>query len=138
MAVCDVLVEDRERVVDHRAVARQDGPQLVRLGQPVQPVAKLLDESGAVIGGGGLRHHEWLMLLGGQVVATTGSAAMLLAMLRHTQALVRQTRPLTLEAAPQLLHAAAVEAQSLGHTLEEYLAVLEQERAARSTEPEAS
>ena len=37
-AVGDVVVEGTERVVDHRAVARPDGADLVRLGEGVQPV----------------------------------------------------------------------------------------------------
>ena len=41
-------------------------------------------------------------------------------------------RELRLEASPPLLNAASREAQGLGHTLEEYLAVLERERLERT------
>lgn len=106
-----------------------------RLGAPLRPHAKLVDASGDVVGGAGLRDHEWLMLLGGKVVATTESPALLLAMLRHTQAVAGSARALRLEASPALLQAAGEEAALHGHPLEDYLRLLEAERAERAQAP---
>lgn len=106
-----------------------------RLGAPLRPHAKLVDPAGDVVGGAGLRDREWLMLLGGKVVARTDSPALLLAMLRHTQAVAARSRPLRLEASPALLQAAGEEAALHGHPLEDYLRVLEAERAERDQGP---
>ena len=129
----------RQSKAKRDARKKQQGARPIRrLGRPVQPVAQLRDEAGELVGGGGLREHEWLLLLGGQVAATTESAAMLLAMLRHVQSLAGDARVLTLEASPELLRAASLEAAGAGHTLEDYLALLEQERVARGAEDAAA
>ncbi len=106
-----------------------------RLGAPLQPHAQLLDGDDNVVGGGGLRDRDWVMLLGGRAVATTQSPALLLAMLRHTQAVAGLARPLRLTASPALLRAAGEEAALHGHALEDYLALLEAERAERDAAP---
>lgn len=104
-----------------------------RLGASLQPHAQLLDENDTAVGGVGWRDGEWLLVLGGQVVARSESAAMALAMLKHVVAVQASAdRDLRLEASPPLLSAASREAEGLGHTLEEYLAVLEQERLERT------
>ncbi|HZH44905.1 MAG TPA: hypothetical protein VEY50_12560 [Lysobacter sp.] len=113
---------------------REGGRPIRRLGAPLQPHAKLVDDAGHVVGGGGLRDREWQLLLGGRVVTATESPALLLAMLRHTQAVLRDERALKLEVSPELLNAATAEAEAHGHTLEAHLALLEQERAERDSD----
>lgn len=80
-----------------------------RLGGSLQPHAQLLDADDAAVGGVGWRDNEWLLVLGGQVAARSESAALALAMLKHV---------------------VAVQARA-GHTLDEYLSILEQERMER-------
>lgn len=113
---------------------REGGRPIRRLGAPLQPHATLTDEAGNVVGGGGLRDREWVMLLGGQVVTSTESPALLVAVLRHTQSVLREERALRLEVSPTLLAAATEEAQAHGHTLDAYIALLEQERAERDAD----
>jgi hypothetical protein len=89
---------------------------------------------GTAIGGAGWRDGEWLTVLGGQVAARTQSAAMTLAMLRHVVALQEQAgQELKLTYSPAIETAATREAAATGHTLEDYLQLLEQERAERAT-----
>ncbi len=110
-----------------------------RLGASIQPHAQLLDGNDRSIGGVGWRDGEWLLVLGGQVAARSASAAMALAMLRHVVAVrERSGDELRLEASPPLLSAARREAADAGHTLDEYLAVLERERLERSLEAPAA
>jgi hypothetical protein len=104
-----------------------------RLGAPLQPHAQLEMADGNTLGGAGWRDGEWLTVLGGQVVARTKSAAMTLAMLKHIVAL--QDSPgqaLKLTYSPTMEAAATREATAEGKTLEDYLLVLEQERAERA------
>lgn len=106
-----------------------------RLGDALQPHAQLLDGDDRAIGGVGWRDGDWLLVLGGQVAARSASAAMALAMLKHVVAVrARAGEELRLEASPPLLSAATREAADAGHTLDEYLAILEQERLERSLE----
>lgn len=127
----------RHSRIKRQARLKREGRRPIRrLGSPLQPHAKLVDEEGNVVGGGGRRDREWVMVLGGQVVTATESAALLLAVLRHTQAVLREERALKLEASPELLRAAAAEAEAQGHTLEAYLTLLEQERAGRDDDAE--
>lgn len=103
-----------------------------RLGAPLQPHAQLVDAGGESHGGAGWRDGEWLVVLGGRVVARTDSAAMVLAMLRHAARVLGERGPaLRIEASAQLLQVAAHEADALGHSLDDYLQVLEAERAQR-------
>jgi hypothetical protein len=105
-----------------------------RLGGSLQPHAQLLDADDAAVGGVGWRDNEWLLVLGGQVAARSESAALALAMLKHVVAVqARAGRELRLEASPPLLHAAGREAAAAGHTLDEYLSILEQERMERDS-----
>lgn len=106
-----------------------------RLGNALQPHAQLLDGNDRSIGGVGWRDGEWLLVLGGQVAARSASAAMALAMLKHVVAVrERAGDELRLEASPPLLSAATREAADAGHTLDDYLVILEQERLERSLE----
>ena len=107
-----------------------------RLGNPLQPHAQLEDSEGNTVGGAGWRDREWLMVLGGQVVARTESAAMMLAMLKHVVAVQEQAgRAIRLTCSPAMETVAAQEAAAVGKSLDEYLQMLEQERAERSAEP---
>lgn len=104
-----------------------------RLGAAMQPHAQLLDDRDASVGGVGWRDGEWLLVLGAQVVARSESAAMALAMLKHVVAVQAGAgHELRLEASPALLNNANREAAALGHTLDEYLAALEEERRERA------
>lgn len=107
-----------------------------RLGAMLQPHAQLETADGNTIGGAGWRDGEWLTVLGAQVAARTPSAAMTLAMLRHIVALQeRAGQELTLTYSPTMETAATREAAALGHSLEDYLQLLEQERAEREMVP---
>jgi hypothetical protein len=104
-----------------------------RLGSPLQPHAQLETGDGNTIGGAGWRDGEWLTVLGGQVAARTQSAGMTLAMLKHIVALQEQEgHSLKLTYSPTLEAAATREAAAAGHSLEDYLQMLEQERQERS------
>jgi hypothetical protein len=110
-----------------------------RLGGSLQPHAQLLDGNDQSVGGVGWRDGEWLLVLGGNVAARSASAAMALAMLHHVMAVrERSGDELRLEASAPLLSAASREAAAEGHTLDEYLAMLEQERLERSLEAPAA
>ena len=122
-----------------REARRKNGPKrpIRRLGSALQPHAQLLDNDGNAVGGVGWRDGEWLLVLAGQVVARSESAALALAMLKHVVAVqARAGTELELHASPPLLTAATREAGALGHTLEEYLVVLEQERVTRDLDDE--
>ena len=107
-----------------------------RLGSQLQPHAQLETEEGNTIGGAGYRDGEWLTVLGGQVAARTQSAAMTLAMLRHIVAVQEQAgHAVKLTYSPAMETAATREAATEGHSLEEYLLMLERERAERATRP---
>lgn len=104
-----------------------------RLGSPLQPHAQLETADGSTVGGAGWRDGEWLTVLGGQVVARTQSAAMTLAMLRHIVALQAQAgHEVKLTYSPAMETVATREAEAAGHSLEDYLQRLEQERAERA------
>lgn len=104
-----------------------------RLGSPLQPHAQLETSDGNAVGGAGWRDGEWLTVLGGQVVARTRSAAMTLAMLKHIVAVQEQAgQVLKLTYSPAMETVATREANAEGKSLEDYLALLEQERAERA------
>lgn len=104
-----------------------------RLGSPLQPHAQLETADGTAVGGAGWRDGEWLTVLGGKVVARTPSAAMTLAMLRHIVALQEQAGLAVKLTYSSAMEAAATrEAAAAETSLEEYLRVLEQERAERA------
>jgi len=72
-------------------------------------------------------------VLGSQVVARTQSAAMTLAVLRHIVALQEQAgHTVKLTYSPAMETVATREAEAAGKSLEEYLLMLEQERAERA------
>ena len=105
-----------------------------RLGSQLQPHAQLETADGNTIGGAGFRDGEWFTVLGGQVVARTQSAAMTLAMLRHIVAVQAQAgQVVKLTHSPAMETVATREAAAEGHSLEEYLLLLERERAERTT-----
>ena len=104
-----------------------------RLGSPIQPHAQLELADGNTVGGAGWRDGEWLTVLGSQVVARTKSAAMTLAVLRHIVALQDQAgHTVKLTYSPAMETVATREAEAAGKSLEEYLLMLEQERAERA------
>ncbi|MFC5570130.1 hypothetical protein ACFPN1_08675 [Lysobacter yangpyeongensis] len=104
-----------------------------RLGGALQPHAQLETADGNSIGGAGWRDGEWLTVLGGQVAARTSSAAMTLAMLRHVVAVQEQAgQTLTLTFSPAIETAATREAAAAGHSLDDYLRLLEEERLERT------
>lgn len=105
-----------------------------RLGSQLQPHAQLETADDDTIGGAGYRDGEWFTVLGSQVVARTQSAAMTLAMLRHIVAVQEQAgQELRLTYSPAMESAATREAAAEGHSLEDYLLLLERERAERVT-----
>jgi hypothetical protein len=102
-----------------------------RVLPPVQTHAQLV-EGGAVIGGAGQQGDDWILFLAGKAVATTDSAAMLLAMLKHTAAQCHAGgRDVVLSVSTGLRDAATLEAEAEGKSLDEYLAMLENERVER-------
>lgn len=104
-----------------------------RLGSPLQPHAQLEMADGSTVGGAGWRDGEWLTVLGGQVIARTQSAAMTLAVLRHVVALQEQAgHAVKLTHSPAMETVATREAEAAGKSLEEYLQMLERERAERA------
>jgi CRP-like cAMP-binding protein len=95
--------------------------------------AHLKDADGRVVGGAALKDEEWILVLHGKPAASTDSPAMILAMLRHTAALLsRADRPVTLDHSDELSRRATDEAADAGKTLEEMLDYLEAERVARA------
>lgn len=103
-----------------------------RLGSQLQPHAQLETADGDTIGGAGFRDGEWLTVLGGQVAARTQSAAMTLAMLRHIVAVQEQAgQTVKLTHSPAMEAVATREAAAAGHSLEDYLLLLERERLER-------
>jgi len=110
-----------------------------RLGSQLQPHAQLETADGNTIGGAGFRDGEWFTVLGSQVVARTQSAAMTLAMLRHIVAVQAQAgQTLKLTHSPAMEAVAMREATAAGHSLEDYLQLLERERLDRSAGEETS
>jgi hypothetical protein len=104
-----------------------------RLGSPMQPHAQLELADGNTIGGAGWRDGEWLTVLGSQVVARTRSAAMTLAVLKHIVVLQEQAgHAVKLTYSPAMETVATREAEAAGKSLEDYLQMLEQERAERA------
>lgn len=106
---------------------------------PIQAHAHLIDAAGEVIGGAGRREEEWVLILRGRVLASTDSAGMIIAMLLHTASLHEANgERVRVDYSATLRELATREADEAGHTLEEYLAVLEAERVERSNERETA
>jgi hypothetical protein len=117
---------------------KQSKPR-VQISKPeIRAHATLHDGDGNMLGGVGSDGKEWIFVLNGQVVAGTNSAAMTMAMLRHT-ASVRESQGLEvrLSYSTELRAAATKEAESEGKSLEDYLDVLEAERAERDLNKQA-
>ena len=104
----------------------------------LQPHATLRDARGHLLGGVGLRGREWVFVLDGKPVAATESAAMAIAMLRHVASLRGQDHADAVLACSTTLQAAATrEAEAEGKTLDDYLAMLEDERVERVEDRQA-
>jgi len=92
--------------------------------------AQLLDEAGTLVAAGGLHGSQWVMVVAGRALDGIDSPGLLIAMLRHAAARCGlEGRPTTLRLSPVLERAAVAEAAQGGHTLDEWLALLEAERA---------
>lgn len=92
--------------------------------------AHLVEATGRVVGGAALREEEWLLVLNGEVAATTDSPGMVLAMLRHTAAVLnRAGRDVQLRFSDVLRERATTEAAEAGKSLDAFLEYLEAERA---------
>jgi hypothetical protein len=110
-----------------------------RISKPeIKAHATLHDGEGNMLGGVGSDGKEWIFVLDGQVVAGTNSAAMTMAMLRHT-ASVRESQGLEIRVSysNELKAAATQEAEAEGKSLDDYLEVLEAERAERDLNTQA-
>lgn len=118
-----------------RRDARKKKARSAARARPARPMtehAHLLDGDGRVFGGAALRGEEWVVVLGGKPAATTDSAAMVIAMLRHVAALREAAGDaVRLTCSTWLQEMATSEATAEGKTLDEYLAMLEAERAER-------
>lgn len=91
--------------------------------------AQLVDGDGQLVAAGGRYDGHWAAIVAGKAVPGIESAALLLAMLRHIAARCEdEGRATTLTVGPVLEKAAATEAENGGHSLEDYLALLEAER----------
>jgi len=113
-----------------REAKAANGAGMRREGSPFVAHAQLLDETGTLVAAGGLHGSEWVMVVAGRALEGIDSPGLLIAMLRHTAARCEsEGRPTTLRLSPVLERAAAEEAAKGGHTLEEWLALLETERA---------
>lgn len=111
---------------------KNPGNGSARARTAIQTHAQLLQRE-HLLGGAGRQGDEWVMFLDGRPVARTDSAAMIVAMLRHAASRHGEAcGGLTLRLSTTLRDAATQEAEAAGTTLDEYLQMLEQERAERS------
>lgn len=110
-----------------------------RTGTPFVAHAQLLDEAGILVAAGGLHGDAWVMVVAGRALDGIDSPGLLIAMLRHTAARCgSEGRATTLRLSPVLEKAAADEAAEGGHTLDEWLALLEAERAEHAEKKRAA
>ncbi len=101
-----------------------------RSGAPFVTHAQLVDEANTLVAAGGLHGSEWVMVVAGRALDGIDSPGLLIAMLKHTASrCASDGRNTTLQMSPVLEKAAADEAAEGGHTLDEWLAMLEAERA---------
>lgn len=122
----------REKKAANSAAAR-------RAGTPFVAHAQLIDDAGTLVAAGGLYGDEWVMVVAGRALDGIDSPGLLIAMLKHTA--VRcgaEGRCTTLRLSPVLERAAAAEAAEGGHSLEEWLALLEAERAEHAEKKRAA
>ena len=124
-----------------RRDARKKTAKAASRARPPLPLAEhahLLDGDGRVFGGAVLRGEEWVVVLGGKPAAKTDSAAMVIAMLKHVAALREAAGDqVRLDYSTHLQAAATAEAEAEGRTLDDYLAMLEAERAERDAGDDA-
>lgn len=110
-----------------------------RTGAPFVAHAQLVDDAGALVAAGGLYGDEWVMVVAGRALDGIDSPGLLIAMLKHTASRCEsEGRGTTLRMSPVLEKAAAEEAAEGGHTLEEWLAMLEAERAEHAEKKRAA
>ena len=113
----------REKKSAHASAAR-------RSGAPFVAHAQLVDEAGTLVAAGGLYGSEWVMVVAGRALDGIDSPGLLIAMLKHTgERCASEGRGTTLRLSTVLEKAAADEAAEGGHSLDEWLALLEAERA---------
>ena len=122
----------REKKAANAASAR-------RTGTPFVAHAHLVDGAGALVAAGGLHGADWVMVVAGRALDGIDSPGLLIAMLKHTAARCEaEGRMTTLRLSPVLEKAAADEAAVGGHTLDEWLAMLEAERAEHAEKKRAA
>jgi hypothetical protein len=122
MSIHSKAKRDARKKREKRAVAQRPAGGFVAHAQ-------LLDADGVLVAAGGRYQGHWAAVVAGKAVPGVESAALLLAMLRHIAARCdAEGRTTTLTVSPVLEKAAAMEAEAGGHTLEDYLALLEAER----------
>jgi hypothetical protein len=110
-----------------------------RAGTPFVAHAQLLDEAGGLVAAGGLYGEEWVMVVAGRALDGIDSPGLLIAMLKHTaERCESEGRSTTLRLSTVLEKAAADEAAEGGHSLEEWLALLEAERAEHAEKKRAA
>lgn len=110
-----------------------------RSGAPFVAHAQLLDDSGALVAAGGLHGSDWVMVVAGRALDGIDSPGLLIAMLKHTAARCEaEGRGAALTLSPVLEKAAADEAAEGGHSLDEWLALLEAERAEHAQKKRAT
>ena len=110
-----------------------------RAGTPFVAHAQLLDDAGTLVAAGGLYGDEWVMVVAGRALDGIDSPGLLIAMLKHTaERCESEGRSTTLRLSTVLEKAAADEAAEGGHSLDEWLALLEAERAEHAEKKRAA
>jgi hypothetical protein len=110
-----------------------------RAGTPFVAHAQLLDEAGGLVAAGGLYGDEWVMVVAGRALDGIDSPGLLIAMLKHTaERCESEGRSTTLRLSTVLEKAAADEAAEGGHSLDEWLELLEAERAEHAEKKRAA
>jgi len=116
-----------------------NGVRMRREGSPFVAHAQLLDEAGTLVAAGGLHGSQWVMVVAGRALDGIDSPGLLIAMLKHTaERCASEGRATTLRLSTVLEKAAADEAAEGGHSLEEWLALLEAERAEHAEKKRAA
>ena len=110
-----------------------------RTGTPFVAHAQLVDETGSLVAAGGLHGDAWVMVVAGRALDGIDSPGLLIAMLKHTaERCAAEGRMTTLRLSTTLERAASAEAAEGGHSLEEWLALLEAERAEHAEKKRAA
>ena len=122
-----------------REAKAANGAGMRREGSPFVAHAQLLDEADTLVAAGGLHGSEWVMVVAGRALEGIDSPGLLIAMLHHTAAhCSSEGRTTMLRLSPVLERAATEEAAGGGHTLDEWLALLEAERAEHAEKKRAA